>query len=75
MPPGGSTLPSLRSAQQHTPAFPITSGAAVCDAGGRQGSKGKSGDGNYSKITADARRTEVEAKCFTAKGAKSAKIV
>ena len=36
---------------------------------------GKSGGGNYSKITADERRTKVAAKCFTAKFAKFAKTL
>jgi hypothetical protein len=42
----------------------------------QQGSEAKSKVGReLFKITANARRTEVDAKCFTAKGAKSAKIV
>jgi len=73
--PAAAPYPTPRSAHQHTPALPSTGGAAVCGASGRQGSEAKSGGGNYSKITADARRTKANAKCFTAKSAKFAKTL
>ena len=76
MPATGSTFPSLiTSAHTCIPQQRRSDGVRCRWVGSREVKRRVKWGGNYSKITADARRTEVDAKCFTAKGAKSAKIV